>query len=134
MQEFSEAISSIISDSLGGATVVFLENEVREIEVGIHDYEIGKEQQVRFDIYAAQSKSKNSESDTIENVLNYEYLISSLNSSLDSRRFNLLENLASDIVRRVLAPEEVGAASVKITKVGIPDVAGGLGCSVTRVK
>tara|TARA_B100000029_G_C16741302_1_gene654566 strand:+ start:54 stop:458 length:405 start_codon:yes stop_codon:yes gene_type:complete len=134
MQEFTEAISSIISDSLGGATVVFLENEVRDIEVGIHDYEFGIKQPVQFDIFAAQSGEKNDHSGNIESVLNYEYLISSLNSSISSRRFNLLENLADDIIGRVMLPEEVRAASVKITKLGIPEVKGGIGCSVTRIK
>lgn len=134
MQEFNEAISAIISESLGGATVVFLENEVREIDVGIHDYEIGNTQTVRFDIYAAQSGKTNHNSDTIESVLNYEYLLSSLNSSISSRRFNILENLAHEIIDRVLLPEEVRAASVKITKLEIPDIKGGLGCSLTRIK
>ena len=134
MQEFTEAISSIISDSLGGATVVFLENEVRDIEVGIHDFEFGIKQPVQFDIFAAQSGEKNDHSENIESVLNYEYLISSLNSSISSRRFNLLENLADDIIGRVMLPEEVRAASVKITKLGFPEVKGGIGCSVTRIK
>ena len=129
-----DALYSVLSDSSGDATIVFLEDAVREIEVGIHDFEHKTSQPVRFDIYAVQSGSQTPEGDDIDQVLNYEYLQTALNSVISRGRFGLLESLASELLDELMEPTRVTAASVKITKQDIPGFEGELGCSVTRLK
>jgi len=60
-----DALSSALSESSGDVTIIFLEDAVREIEVGIHDFEHDTRQSVRFDIYAVQSESQTPEDDDI---------------------------------------------------------------------
>jgi len=129
-----DALSSALSESSGDVTIIFLEDAVREIEVGIHDFEHDTRQSVRFDIYAVQSGSQTPEDDDIAHVLDYEYLQTALDSVISRGRFGLLESLASELLDEILAPPMVMAASVKITKQDIPDFEGELGCSVTRLK
>ncbi|MDP6661684.1 MAG: dihydroneopterin aldolase [Candidatus Thalassarchaeaceae archaeon] len=129
-----DALSSALSESSGDVTIIFLEDAVREIEVGIHDFEHDTRQSVRFDIYAVQSESQTPEDDDIAHVLDYEYLQTALDSVISRGRFGLLESLASELLDEILTPPMVMAASVKITKQDIPDFEGELGCSVTRLK
>ncbi len=134
MTELVDALASVLSESSEDATIVFLEDAVREIEVGIHDFEHDTSQSVRFDIYAVQSGSQTPVGDDINQVLDYEYLQTALDSVISRGRFGLLESLASELLDELLAPTVVMAASVKITKQNIPDFGGELGCSVTRLK
>ena len=134
MTELVDALASVLSESSEDATIVFLEDAVREIEVGIHDFEHDTSQSVRFDIYAVQSGSQTPVGDDINQVLDYEYLQTALDSVISRGRFGLLESLASELLDELLAPSVVMAASVKITKQDIPDFEGELGCSVTRLK
>jgi dihydroneopterin aldolase len=111
-----------------------LEDIVRDVDIGVHDYEIGNPQRVRFDIYVLISGVKNPENDAIEDVLNYEYLLDSLEEVLSLGRFSLLESLANHLINSISEPESVKAASVVITKLDILDGDGRLGCSMTKTK
>ena len=73
MTSHTDAITNLLS-SYKGVTTLFLEDIVRNVDIGVHDYEIGNPQRVRFDIYVLISGVKNPENDIIEDVLNYEYL------------------------------------------------------------
>jgi dihydroneopterin aldolase len=115
-------------------TTLFLEDIVRNVDIGVHDYEIGNPQRVRFDIYVLISGVKNPENDIIEDVLNYEYLLESLEEVLSIGRFSLLESLANHLINSISEPESVKAASVVITKLDILDGDGRLGCSMTKTK
>ena len=61
---------------------IFMENVVRTVDIGIHDYEIGNPQKVSFGIYVALEKFGKLSSDDIDQVLNYEYLIKILDSKI----------------------------------------------------
>ena len=53
LAELSDALSMLVSQTYGESSIVFLENASREVEIGIHDYEMGSTQPVRFDVYVA---------------------------------------------------------------------------------
>ena len=129
-----DALSSVLAQSSEDVTVIFLEDAVREIEVGIHDFEQDASQPVRFDIHAVQSGSQRPAGEGIEQVLDYEFLQAALDSVIVRGRFGLLESLASELLDELLTHTLVVAASVKITKLKIPGFEGELGCSVTRLK
>ena len=129
-----DALASVLTKSSGDVTVVFLEDAVREIEVGINDFEQDASQSVRFDIHAIQSGSQRPAEEDINQVLDYEFLQTALDSVIARGRFGLLESLASELLDELLTPTLVVAASVKITKLEIPHFEGELGCSVTRLK
>ena len=133
MTSHKDAITNLLS-SYSGVTTLFLEDLVRDVDIGVHDFEIGNPQKVRFDIYVMISDIQNPNNDDINEVLNYEYLIGSLNDVLSTGRFSLLETLANRLLAVVSAPISVKAASVVITKLDILDGDGRLGCSMTKIK
>ena len=133
MTSLTDAIRNILS-SYQGVTTLFLEDIVRSVDIGVHDYEIGNPQRVRFDIYVLISGVEDPENDIIEDVLNYEYLLNSLEKVLLKNRFSLLESLANNLLDSILQPESVESASVVITKLDVLEGDGRLGCSMTRTK
>ena len=133
MTSHKDAITNLLS-SYSGVTTLFLEDIVRDVDIGVHDFEIGNPQKVRFDIYVMISDIQNPNNDTLDEVLNYEYLIDSLKDVLSLGRFSLLETLANRLLEEVSAPTSVKAASVVITKLEILDGDGRLGCSMTKIK
>ena len=133
MTSHKDAITNLLS-SYSGVTTLFLEDIVKDVDIGVHDFEIGNPQKVRFDIYVMISDIQNPNNDTLDEVLNYEYLIDSLKGVLSLGRFSLLETLANRLLEEVSAPTSVKAASVVITKLEILDGDGRLGCSMTKIK
>ena len=111
---------------------IFLESVIRKMDIGIHDYEIGHLQRIEFDIYVAVKNDNKIIGDTIEDVMDYEYLIEAINSKIE-KRFSLLETLANEILEDVLFPEKVMGATVVISKLDILD-SGKIGCSVSCLK
>lgn len=133
MTSHKDAITNLLS-SYSGVTTLFLEDIVRDVDIGVHDFEIGIPQKVRFDIYVMMSDIQNPNNDDLNEVLNYEYLIDSLKDVLSLGRFSLLETLANRLLEEVSSPSSVKAASVVITKLEILDGDGRLGCSMTKIK
>jgi dihydroneopterin aldolase len=133
MTSHKDAITNLLS-SYSGVTTLFLEDVVRDVDIGVHDFEIGNPQKVRFDIYVMISDILNPDNDDLNEVLNYEYLIDSLDDVLSIGRFSLLETLANRLLEEISAPNSVKAASVVITKLDILDGDGRLGCSMTKIK
>ena len=133
MTSHKDAIANLLS-SYSGVTTLFLEDIVRDVDIGVHDFEIGNPQKVRFEIYIMMSDIQNPNKDDLSEVLNYEYLIDSLNNVLSLGRYSLLETLANRLLEEVSAPTSVKAASVVITKLEILDGDGRLGCSMTKIK
>jgi len=111
---------------------IFLESVIRKMDIGIHDHEIGHPQRIEFAIYVAVKNDNKIIGDTIEDVMDYEYLIEVINSKIE-KRFSLLETLANEILEDVLFPEKVKGATVVISKLDILD-SGKIGCSVSRLK
>ena len=133
MTSHKDAITNLLS-SYSGVTTLFLEDIVRDVDIGVHDFEIVIPQKVRFDIYVMMSDIQNPNNDDLNEVLNYEYLIDSLKDVLSLGRFSLLETLANRLLEEVSTPTSVKAASVVITKLEILDGDGRLGCSMTKIK
>ena len=116
------------------ATCLFLEKVIRQVDIGIHDHELGCPQRLSFDIYVMLSGDSTPQGDEISDVLDYEYLISALDETLNLQRASLLETLANRLLGRVLKPHSVEAATVVITKLDVLGGDGQLGCSITRIK
>ena len=133
MSGHSEALMQLMAQTQG-VTTLFLENVVREVDIGVHDHELGAPQRLRFDIYVMLSGVSEPSADEIGEVLNYEYLISALDETLQMNRAALLETLANRLLDRVLEPNSAEGASVTLTKLDVLEGDGQLGCSMTRLK
>ena len=133
MTSHKDAIANLLA-SYTGVTTLFLEDIVRDVDIGVHDFEIGNPQRIRFDIYVIMSEVQKPLNDNLNEVLNYEYLITSLENVLSLGRFSLLETLANRLLEEISIPTSVKAASVVITKLDVLDGDGRLGCSMTKIK
>lgn len=115
-----------------GKTTIFLRDLMRDVDIGIHDYEIGRPQSLRFDLEVSVPGAEAPFIDEISHVLDYEYLLESLESSISDGRYSLLESLCSKILEKLMIPSQVSSATVKISKVDILDENGVFGCQMTR--
>ena len=86
-----------------------------------------------FDIHVVVDDSRPS-NDSIDQVLDYEYLVYSLDRVVAMNRPSLLETLVKRLMDEVIAPAEVLAASVSVSKLDVTDDDSRLGCTLTRVK
>jgi dihydroneopterin aldolase len=133
MSGHSEALMQLMAQTQG-VTTLFLENVVREVDIGVHDHEFGAPQRLQFDIYVMLSGVHEPSADDIGEVLDYEYLISALDETLEMNRAALLETLANRLLDRILQPNSAEGASVILTKLDVLEGDGQLGCSMTRLK
>ena len=132
MTSHSDALMQILSQNQA-ATSLFLEKVIRQVDIGVHDHELGSLQRLSFDIYVMLSGDSTPQGDEISEVLDYEYLISALDETLNLQRASLLETLANRLLDRILKPSSVEAATVVITNLDVLGGDGQLGCSITRI-
>ena len=134
MSKTTPHLSSIISRiGTNGWTTILLEDLVMQLDIGAHDFEKGVKQPIRFDIEVLVEGAESPLRDDINEVLDYEYLHSSIESS-SSIRHSLLETLASSILEEILLPEKAIAGVVCLTKLSPTGYEGTLGCSMAKVK
>tara|TARA_B000000609_G_C24102876_1_gene309465 strand:+ start:495 stop:914 length:420 start_codon:yes stop_codon:yes gene_type:complete len=134
MSKTTPHLSSIISRiGTNGWTTILLEDLVMQLDIGAHDFEKGVKQPIRFDIEVLVEGAESPLRDDINEVLDYEYLHSSIESS-SSIRHSLLETLASSILEEILLPEKAIAGVVCLTKLSPTGYEGKLGCSMAKVK
>ena len=134
MESEISAIQSFFENSNNGITCLFLAGGVREMDIGIHEHEIGSMQDIRFDVHVWLEGTEAPTSDTIESVLDYEYLHAAIERTTKGDRTGLLETMASRLLDEVLCPPEAAAASVRLTKLNVKGFDGKFGCSMSRIK
>jgi len=133
MNDLNGNFNNLISTNSELSTMLFLEDETREIEVGIHEYEQGFKQSVKFDITVLVSGNNSPDPDSPD-FLSYEFLKESLDSVLEIKRYDLLETIANEIIELLFKNNNIAAASVKVSKLEIPGLSGNLGCLITKFK
>ena len=133
MNDLIKTIRGLVSIISNQSTILFLEAETREIEVGIHEYEQGIKQSVKFDVIVVVGENNTLDTNSPD-FLNYEFLKQSLDSVLENRRYELLETIADTLIEKLLEHNNIEAASVRISKLEIPGISGNLGCLVTKSK
>ena len=132
MDHYSVGPSHFTVEKGPGRTVIFLRDLFREVDIGIHAHEIGHPQKLRFDIEVSIPGSEPPKTDRITDVINYEYLLDSVEDSINGSRLSLLESLGSRILDRLMVPLQVSEASVKITKIDVLEGDAKFGCEMTR--
>ena len=108
---------------------IFVNNYVKDIEIGAFQSERGCKQQVEFNICLEIKPLTQRLSDNVDDVISYEIITDAINFELKSQRFNLLETLAEKIAVRCLNESRVISAEVKVEK--LDRIPGSLGVSRT---
>ena len=134
MSSYVELLRDLAKSGANDFTTLFLENSVREVDIGVHEHEIGNPQRISFDLYVIIEGASKPEEDQIDMVLDYEFLSSSIDRVVSRERSALLEPLASGLLDEVMSPGEVVAATVSIKKLDVAVIDGELRCSMTRIR
>ncbi|MBK70178.1 MAG: hypothetical protein CMB53_02110 [Euryarchaeota archaeon] len=129
-----EALREIVGSRSKEITTLFLENSVREIDIGVHEHEIGSPQRISFDLYVIIEGASKPKEDQIDMVLDYEFLSSSIDRVASRKRSALMETLASELLDEIMSPGEIVAATVSLKKLDVVGIDGELGCSMTRIR
>ena len=111
---------------------IFINDFVKDIEIGAYQSEIGCTQSVRFSVALEILGRDTDLQDDVDKVLSYEVIINAINGHLQNQRFNLLETLAEKIAETCLSFKRVFSALVKIEK--LDRIPGSMGVSIFRSK
>jgi dihydroneopterin aldolase len=130
----ASVLLEILSARPEGVTSLFIRDWKRDLDIGILPHEQGVKQPISLDIEVHIAGSNPPARDQIDSVVDYDYLRSLVDRLLVSRRYNLLESLASEILDGCLAPPEVIGASVSVSKLSVIEGDGKIGCSMSRVR
>ena len=98
MNSHTEALRELVRSGSKEVTTLFLENSVREGDIGVHEHEIGNPQKISFDLYVIMDGASKPKEDQIDMVLDYEFLSSSIDRVVSRRRSALMETLASELL------------------------------------
>lgn len=127
-------LAEILSNHPEGITSLFIRGWKRDIDIGVLPHEQGVFQPVSFNIEVHISGANPPVRDEIDAVVDYDYLRALVDRLLESRRFNLLETLASEIIDGCMAPPEVIGATVSVSKLNVIDGDGEIGCTFSRIR
>ncbi len=108
---YSEIIEALLVTGKT-ASSLFLDGAIRDVDVGVYEHEQGTPQRVMFDIHVIVDDSR-PPNDSIDQVLDYEYLISSLDRAVAMDRPSLLETLVTRLLEEVMAPAEVPGGRIR---------------------
>ena len=127
-------LSEVLENHQSDITSLFVRDWVRDIDIGVFDYEIGSPQPVSFDLEVHISGADAPARDEIDAVVDYDYMRAVVDRVIGKKRYNLLETLASEILDGCMMPSEVIGAAVTVTKLAVIEDGGRIGCTLTRMR
>jgi dihydroneopterin aldolase len=111
---------------------VFIHDLVLEIEIGVHHYEKGATQRVRFSVDVDLTPSAHALDDDISHTFDYDTILSGIKAIVARGHINLVETLAEDVARHCLAHPRAARVVVKIEK--LDKEPGAVGVEIVRAK
>ncbi len=128
-------LEMMLIDRFGFAmTTLQLRNYIVDFEIGVLKEEQGVKQRIRFDVDIFISGACKPSEDEIDQVLDYDFIRSSISNKVSKGRINLLESLVADLLDTFLIPREVIASSVTATKLDVYGDESEIGCKMIRIK
>ena len=114
---------------------LFLRDFAVQIQIGVHDFEKQAPQRVLFnvDLYVPLAVSTPA-NDELAEVLDYDFIRSSIIERVSQGHIQLQETLADDVLRRMLAHPQVRAARVSTEKPDVYPDCDAVGCEVFGMK
>jgi len=110
----------ITHPALAGCRRLFLRNHEIAVHIGVHDFEQGTPQRIRFnvDLYVPLALSTPT-ADSLDEVVDYDFIRHTISQRVAQGHIQLQETLADDLLQAMLAHPKVRAARVSTEK---PDV------------
>ena len=121
--------------SLNGCRRLFLRNHELAVHIGVHDFEHGTPQRIRFnvDLYVPLALSTPT-ADALDEVVDYDFIRSAIRDRVQQGHIHLQETLCDDVLRTMLAHPKVQAARVSTAKPDVYPDCEAVGCEVFGMK
>jgi len=126
--------AEVLADAELPADRVFLQNYVREIEIGAYAEEFGQTQRVRFDLVLEVTRNTAHIDDHVGRVLNYDDLVAAIDDLIAGPRINLLETFAERLAQALLVDPRARRVHIRMQKLDRLEGGASLGCEITRVR
>ncbi len=110
---------------------IALEDYAIELDIGFHDFEIGRPQRLMLTVEVWLEEGHFAEGDDPANAWDYDFLRREIASMVAGRRFNLQETLVREIYDLVAARRGVAGLSVRSRKPDIYPDCGGVGVELS---
>lgn len=110
---------------------IFVNDFVLPVEIGAYSFEHGKAQKVRFDVTAEIERITEDPRD-MSHVLSYDIIMDGIRSIVARGHVMLVETLAEDVARQVLADRRVARVTVRVEKLEIAPARVGIEIVRTR--
>ena len=119
-------LAGLVPEGLAPRTrKVVLENLVLDVEIGFHDFEIGRPQRLLVTVEVWLDEGAFAATDKVEDAWDYDFLRSAILALVAGRRFNLQETLVREIYGLIAARRGVTGLRVASRKPDVyPDCAG----------
>lgn len=126
MTEKIARLDGLVPDRLEPRTrKIVLEDFALDLEIGFHDFEIGRAQRLLVTVEVWVDERSFAASDEAGSAWDYDFLRTEIRALVAGRRFNLQETLAREIYDLVAARRGVSALRISTRKPDIyPDCAG----------
>jgi dihydroneopterin aldolase len=111
---------------------VFIRDLVLDVEIGVHNYEKGATQRVRFSVDVDLTRATRALDDDIGRTFDYDTIIAGIKDIVARGHINLVETLAEDVARHCLAHPRAARVVVKIEK--LDKEPGAVGVEIVRAK
>lgn len=113
---------------------IFLADYVREIEIGAYAEEVGVTQRLRFNLVLEVTRNTAHIDDRVGRVINYDDLITAIETVAAGERINLLETFAERLAQLCLVDPRARRIHIRIEKLDRLEGGARLGCEITRVR
>lgn len=127
--------SFLFHPKLSNCRRLFLSNYEVKINIGVHDFEKKGEQRVliNVDLFIPLSESTPRE-DTLEEVVDYDFMRSTIAKRVAQGHIHLQETLCDDVVKAMLTHPKVLAARVSTEKPDVYPDCQSVGVEVFQIK
>ena len=87
--------------------------------IGIYDWEKNFEREILINITIDIPNSKSLDTDQIQDTVDYEVIYNQIKNLVKTKKFNLIEKLAQEIVDLIMEDLRIKAISIEIDKINI---------------
>ncbi len=111
---------------------VLIKDLVFKTSIGIHDFEKKKKQQIKFNIEININPHLKPNGNNLDNIVNYEEVISNVKNLTQKKHYNLLETLAEKILSNLFKNKNIIKIKLRIEKPEIIKNASSVGIEILK--
>ena len=113
---------------------IFVKDLVLKILVGIHNFERRKKQRVKFNIDINIDPNLVPNENNLKSIVNYEYIIKTIEKITRKKHYLLLETLAEDIFLKLFKEIKIKKIKLRIEKLDIIKNTSSVGIEIEKVR